>query len=256
MNIKSLSAAKLKLTSSLLIKKYRDKTGKFLVEGEKCSHELLASNIEVSFIVVSSKFVNIESIAEIATTKGIPLFEADENSFRKISDTKTPQGVICIAEIPNTMIQQDESYIYLESISDPGNLGTIIRTADWFGIRNILLSRDSVDCYNPKVVRSAMGSLFRVNIEYIDSIIDYSQDKFPNIQYYAADSNSSFSMSQINPPDKFGLLFGSESHGFSDSTLLDINNTFKIPGGIQTESLNLAVSVGISLYYFSSLRIF
>jgi len=250
MEIIPVSSNNIKLTSSLSYKKYRDQSGKFLVEGQKCSKELMGSNLTVDFIVVANSLKNIDYYLEISRTKNIPIYLADEHTFKKMSDAKSPQGVICVASIPKAIINSNSSFIYLESISDPGNLGTIIRTADWFGISNLLLSKDSVDSYNPKVVRSTMGSLFRMNVIYIEDALNNIEDIFPSIPYFAADVNSEMNIKDISPPQKFGLLFGSEARGFSEKTLNNIKNTFKIQGDNQTESLNLSVSVGISIFHF------
>jgi len=254
MEISQVSSGNAKLVSSLSIKKYRDQSGKFLIEGEKCVQELLESDLKIDFLIISDQFKRIESFLSFAKKMRIPIYRADEHTFKKMADARSPQGIISVANIPKLSIKQNDSFIYLESISDPGNLGTIIRTADWFGVKNILLSHDSVDCYNPKVVRSAMGSLFRMNIAYTEDAVSFIQKSFSEVSYYAADINAPNDLRQIAPPQKFGLLFGSESRGFSETTLKQIKNTFRIEGGDNTESLNLSISVGISLFYFNGIR--
>ncbi len=251
MQFAQLSANKIKLTASLSLKKHRDKTGKFLVEGDKCCDELFRSNLKISYIVISDEHKAKSTYYEYAHSRKIPVYAADETTVKKISDAKTPQGVLCVADIPEPDIDTNKSFIYLESIADPGNLGTIIRTADWFGIENIVLSKDSVDCYNPKVVRSAMGSLFRVNIKYVPDPLEYIRIKFADFPAYAADVNAKAYMHDIEPPRKFGLLFGSEARGFSDETMSNLSSTYRIHGANNAESLNLAVTVGISLYHFT-----
>jgi TrmH family RNA methyltransferase len=250
MEISQISSGNIKLASSLSLKKYRDQSGRFLIEGEKCVNELLASDLKIDFLVVSDNYKNAEDLLDIANKQKIHIYLADQHSLKKMSDAKTPQGVISVARIPKTGLALNNSFIYLESIADPGNLGTIIRTADWFGVKNILLSNDSVDCYNPKVVRSAMGSLFRINIEYSEDPLPFIQKNFQNVPCFAADINSPNDIKQISAPKIFGLLFGSEARGFSELTLDKVGNTFRIQGGMTTESLNLSISVGISLFYF------
>ena len=252
MELTQISNSKQKLVASLSQKKYRDKSGLFLVEGSNCCDDLLKSKLESSFLLLAKNFGNKQFFIELAHQKEIPVYLTDNNTFRKISDVKKPQGVLCVAKIPKPKLDTEKSFLYLESISDPGNLGTIIRSADWFNVPNIILSDDSVDCYNPKTVRSTMGSLFRVQILYQDKPIDFIKSEFPYHETFAADINGKDSLKRIIPPDRFGLMFGSEASGFSSETLRNAKRTFRIEGEGEAESLNLAVSVAISLYHFSN----
>lgn len=250
MKILQLPDKKRKLINSLGLKKQRDKNRLFLAEGEKCCDELLNSKYRTAFLVISDSFSKIKTYQRIADAKNIQIYQTDTRTFGKISDTKTPQGIMGIASIHDNNINPQSNFVFLESISDPGNLGTIIRTCDWFGIENILLSQDSIDCYNPKVVRSAMGSLFRRNLIYNNDIHSLTTEYFPGIATYAADIRSELSLKEIDPPKRFGLMFGSESSGLSDDLIAISKYSYKIKGKGGAESLNLAISVAISLYHF------
>lgn len=250
MELTQLSINNRKLVASLSQKKHRDKSGLFLIEGSNCCDDLLKSELESSIVVLAQSYNDKQKYIKLAHKKKIPIFITDDVAFRKISDAKNPQGVLCVARIPKPILNTEKNFLYLESISDPGNLGTIIRSADWFQVPNIILSADSVDCYNPKTVRSTMGSLFRVQILYHSKPIDFIESEFPLHVTYAADINGKDSLKKIIPPDKFGLMFGSEASGFTSRTLNKAKRTFKIEGEGDAESLNLAVSVGISLYHF------
>lgn len=251
MKLLELTDKKRKLIKSLSLKKHRDKNRLFLAEGEKCCNELLKSQYKTEFLVVSESFTGKDIFLIKAKEKNIHVYQTDTRTFEKISDTKTPQGIMGIAAIHANRINPLSNFIVLESISDPGNLGTIIRTCDWFGIENIILSKDSIDCYNPKVVRSAMGSLFRENLIYTDDIHSLTATYFPRIKTYAADIRSENSLKEIDPPERYGLMFGSESAGLSDDMIVSATHSYKIQGKGMAESLNLGISVAISLYYFS-----
>ena len=225
----------IKLIKSLRLKKNRIQSGFFIAEGEKIIDELLESKLEVVNIFSSSEKYNISDYY-------IPI---SSSQLKQISNLKTPNKVLGLFKIPKSSeIDFNSNIIALEEINDPGNLGTIIRLCDWFGIKNIICSSNSVDCYNPKVIQASMGSICRVNISYMDF------HKFLDSKNYntvAADLNGqnlkdfTFSENQI-------IFFGSESNGLSKtlSSQMDHKITIKRYND-NAESLNLATSVGIIL---------
>jgi len=233
-----LSKKDIKFIRSLKYKKYRKLYSCFLVEGKKIISEFLNSNYEIEklFFVGSSIFnLNCQ-------------FEIDSNSLKKISSLKNPENYLAIFKLKKQQkINNQNLIIALDSIRDPGNLGTIIRTCDWFGVEDIICSNDSVDCYNNKVIQSSMGSVSRVNISYLD-LPNYikSQKKI-----VAATSLSGSSIYQNKTNMKKGiLLFGNESNGISKNLLKLTDLNFKIPrfkNEEYPESLNLASSVAIFL---------
>jgi len=225
----------IKLIKSLTLKKNRIQSGFFIAEGEKIVDELIESDLEtVNIFSISEKYKNLKNYISINSTQ-----------LKQISNLKSPNNVLGIFKIPmNQEIDFKANIVALEDINDPGNLGTIIRLCDWFGIKNIICSKNSVDCYNPKVVQSSMGSISRVSISYMEF---YNLISSYNYKTVAADLNGKnikdylFSDNQI-------IFFGSESNGFSQKLSSKIKNKITIERyNNNVESLNLASSVAIVL---------
>ena len=230
----------IKLIKSLRLKKNRIQSGFFIAEGEKIIDELLQSKLETVHIFST---VNKYSFSDYY----IPIKNAQ---LKQISYLKTPNKVVGLFKIPkNSVIDFNSNIIALEEINDPGNLGTIIRLCDWYGIKNIICSINSVDCYNPKVIQASMGSISRVNISYMDLeklVADKSHKTVMADLKGEKLRNFNFSKNQI-------IFFGSESNGFSKKMSSKIENKITIEGlNNNVESLNLATSVGIILYELTS----
>lgn len=225
----------IKLVKSLRLKKNRIQSGFFIAEGEKIVDELIESDLyTVNIFSVSEKYKNLGNYVSINSAQ-----------LKQISNLKSPNNVLGVFKIPtNPEIDFNSNIVALEDVNDPGNLGTIIRLCDWFGIKDIICSNNSVDCYNPKVIQSSMGSIGRVRISYMDF-----EDLLANTNYssVAADltgvklNNYSFSKNQI-------IFFGSESNGFSEKLSSGLKNKITIERfNNNVESLNLASSVAIVL---------
>ena len=230
----------IKLIKSLRLKKNRIQSGFFIAEGEKIIDELLQSKLETVHIFST---VNKYSFSDYY----IPIKNAQ---LKQISNLKTPNKVVGLFKIPkNSVIDFNSNIIALEEINDPGNLGTIIRLCDWYGLKNIICSTNSVDCYNPKVIQASMGSISRVNISYMDLeklVADKSHKTVMADLKGEKIRNFNFSKNQI-------IFFGSESNGFSKKMSSKIENKITIEGlNNNVESLNLATSVGIILYELTS----
>ena len=230
----------IKLIKSLRLKKNRIQSGFFIAEGEKIIDELLQSKLETVHIFST---VNKYSFSDYY----IPIKNAQ---LKQISYLKTPNKVVGLFKIPkNSVIDFNSNIIALEEINDPGNLGTIIRLCDWYGLKNIICSINSVDCYNPKVIQASMGSISRVNISYMDLeklVADKSHKTVMADLKGEKLRNFNFSKNQI-------IFFGSESNGFSKKMSSKIENKITIEGlNNNVESLNLATSVGIILYELTS----
>jgi len=225
----------IKLVKSLRLKKNRIQSGFFVAEGEKIIDELIESDLDsINIFSTSEKYKNLTNHISINSTQ-----------LKQISNQKSPNNVVGIFKIPkDQQIDFNANIVALEDINDPGNLGTIIRLCDWFGIKNIICSTNSVDCYNPKVIQASMGSICRVNISYMDF------EKLLNSENHntvAADlegqnlKDFTFSENQI-------IFFGSESNGFSKKLSSQIDHKITIQRyNDNVESLNLATSVGIIL---------
>ena len=230
----------IKLIKSLRIKKNRIQSGFFIAEGEKIIDELLQSKLETVHIFSTVNKYNFSDYY-------IPIKNAQ---LKQISNLKTPNKVVGLFKIPkNSVIDFNSNIIALEEINDPGNLGTIIRLCDWYGLKNIICSTNSVDCYNPKVIQASMGSISRVNISYMDLeklVADKSHKTVMADLKGEKLRNFNFSKNQI-------IFFGSESNGFSKKISSKIENKITIEGlNNNVESLNLATSVGIILYELTS----
>lgn len=237
----SLSKNQLKLITSLQQKKYRVKNNLFIAEGTKVINEFLNSNLELShlFCVNPSNYSNILDCTIIS-----------EAELKKISLLKTPNNALAIFKIPETKPLLDDGLILaLDEINDPGNLGTIIRLCDWFGVKQLICSLNTVDCYNAKVVQASMGSLTRVSIVYTN-LETYLQGN--NLPKYATLMNAE-SVYKRQLPKNAILVMGNEANGIRESILQLLDNAVSIPrfGDLQqTESLNVATATAILLSEF------
>ena len=242
----------IKFLKSLKKRKAREEANSFLVEGIKLCDEILQSKFSTKLLVISeTQIEKFSDTIEKYLKRNIPIFIAKDAAFEQFSDTQNPQGIVALASIKEMQFDLQSNFIVLDSVSDPGNLGTIIRTADWFGINNIFVFGDAVDVFNPKVVRSSMGSIFRINVVNIENNIDLVKKVFPNSTIFAASLDANQTIYQMQKPNNIGLVFGSESHGISPKAKSIVDEFYKIDTQSKAESLNLAVSVGISLFYFT-----
>ena len=225
----------IKLIKSLRLKKNRIQSGFFVAEGEKIVDELLKSDLEaVNIFSISEKYKNLKNYISINSTQ-----------LKQISNLKSPNNVLGIFKIPvNKKIDFNSNIVALEEINDPGNLGTIIRLCDWFGIKNIICSQNSVDCYNPKVVQSSMGSISRVSISYMEFDNLISSVSYNTV---AADLHGKSLKEHIFSKNQI-IFFGNESNGFSQKVSSNIKTKITIQRyNDNVESLNLASSVAIVL---------
>ncbi|MBE7653754.1 RNA methyltransferase [Tenacibaculum finnmarkense] len=238
----SLSKSNLKLITSLQQKKYRQKHQLFVAEGVKVVAELLKSSVEVAHIFT------VDASFEIANNVQSTLIS--EVELKKISTLKNPNKVLGLFKIPTEKEQNSANFtLALDEVNDPGNLGTIIRLCDWFGITELVCSKNTVDCYNQKVVQSTMGSLTRVHISYID-LPSYLKET--PLAVYTADMDGE-NIYKASLPEKAVLVMGNEANGISNEIAAIVKHKLTIPrfGDIQkTESLNVATATAILLSEF------
>ncbi|MBS1747419.1 MAG: RNA methyltransferase [Bacteroidetes bacterium] len=235
-----LSRNEVKYIQSLYHKKNRDKEGLFIAEGVKVIDELLSSDFKITKIFSLSDWK--ESHPYVTN-----VIEVDEASLNRISNFETPQKVLAIVEQKNTTQLPNLNTsitLILDGIQDPGNLGTIIRTADWFGIKNIIASPDTADVYNPKVVQSTMGSFTRVNMFYHDLETLLSFQKIKVIGAMLDGDN----FSELQKHETCLLVIGNESKGIRPYIQAYIQQKITIPKIGNAESLNAAVATGIILW--------
>lgn len=244
-----ISKLQLKKYSSLKKKKFRNKERMFIVEGLKIVLEGLNSHYSSDLILMSFEFAekNIEIVQQLQDRK-INLEFVSNYQINKLSDTENPQGIIGIFSFNkinfDINVEHSDVLVYIDNISDPGNLGTIIRNCDWFGISEILISPDSTEYLNPKVIRSSMGSIFHLNI-YDDVNIEVLRE-IKNLSYKLICSDiEGENIYNYSFPDKYIITLSSESKGPSDSLkkLQDVYIT--IPRYGKAESLNVGVASGI-----------
>lgn len=237
-----VSKNQIKLITSLQHKKYRIEHQLFIAEGVKVIQELLQSNIGLEHLFVT------EAIFEDVSASRKTFIKADE--MKKISALASPSSCLAIFKIPKSAPTQDKGLILaLDDIRDPGNLGTIIRLCDWFGIQQLVCSKETVDIYNPKVIQATMGSITRVNVNYTDLNELVSQTKLPVFGTFMDGKN----VYNEKLPGEGILVLGNEANGISSSLEKIIKNRLAIPrfGDIQqTESLNVATAAAIFLSEF------
>ena len=246
-----ISKNKFKYLRSLKIKKYRNQANQILIEGVRLIDESIKANARIQSIYYLDSFlnnINNKSFISILQKSNIPMDEIDIDSMGQLSDSINNQGVIGLVDINliRTCDYKDSSQLILDSISDPGNLGNIIRTSDWFGFKNIYLSNNSIDPYNPKVVRSAMGAHFYLNIIEIDIIEHITNLKNNNFKIIAADLDGQ-NIHNWTPPNKWAIILGNEAHGISDEIYKLIDYKVTIPKHGNMESLNVSMAAGILL---------
>ena len=245
-----LSSAKIKLINSLRYKKYRDRYGLFVIEGDKLVSEFLESGEPVKLLLALDKW--IEKTDNKLLSSAEEIIKVSERELVKVSQHKTPQNTLALVSVrkysPDKLSLSRTLSIALDNIQDPGNLGTIIRIAAWFGIENILCSHGTVDVYNPKTVQSSMGALLYVKVSYTDLALLIPELIKGGMAVYAATLDGE-PLRDIKIRDKGLLLFGNESKGISDELTPYVNHKIIIPPfrkalpGI--DSLNVAISAAI-----------
>ena len=233
-----------KYIQSLGQKKWRDSEQVFIAEGPKLVNELL--------IAGNCKIIQLYALKEWIDNSGtaVEIIEVSIDELQKISQLTTPNHVLAIAEKikwENEPVIKDGISLALDEIQDPGNVGTIIRLADWFGVKNMFCSMNCADAYNPKVVQASMGSITRVRVEYTDLHLFLEKNK--ELPIYATTLNGR-DITKMDKLDEGIIVIGNESKGISDEILKLANIQITIPGKGKAESLNAAVATGIILSHF------
>ncbi|MDG1980247.1 MAG: RNA methyltransferase [Flavobacteriaceae bacterium] len=229
-----------KLITSLSQKKYRQKHQLFIAEGVKVIEEFLKSSYEVEILFSTDPYFSFLDC----------FVQVTNQELKKISSLKTPNKVLALFKIPSEKkVNSSGLIVALDTINDPGNLGTIIRLCDWFGVEQLVCSKETVDCYNTKVVQASMGSLTRVSTSYLN-LPEYL--KTVSIPIYIADMNG-VNIHKTKLPASAVLVMGNEANGISDTLKNLISNKISIPrygDSMQVESLNVATATAILLNEF------
>ncbi|MDG1331221.1 MAG: RNA methyltransferase [Crocinitomicaceae bacterium] len=222
------------------MKKNRDAERLFVVEGEKIINELIDEQPDsLEFICTTNSDFQFNRV-----------YLTDERGMKEISSLKNPGILLAVVRFPKKNVDRGDLIIALDGIQDPGNLGTIIRTAEWFGVSNIVCSKDTVDCFNSKVVQATMGSLFRMSIEYLD-LKEYLSNSDLPIYGALLDGIDMYS----TPLERKGVLvIGNEGKGISDEIKSCVTHPIFIPKYGEAESLNAAMATGIILAEYRRLN--
>ncbi len=244
----------LKLVRSLQSKKGRTASGLYFVEGRRMAEEAMSyAKEQIEAVLVTGLFYekNREFVLEIDNT-GIPVYTASEKLFKECCDTETPQGIGVVLKIEDKEIDRENAgfLLVLDGVSEPGNLGTIVRTAEAAGVDGILLMKGCADLYNPKVIRSTMGSIFRVPCMTGVGMETLSDRKENGFFLTATALYDSVPLTDAKKTEKQMLVIGSEASGVSREVLSIADQCVRIPMAGRVESLNAAVAAGIAMYAF------
>lgn len=237
-----VSKSQTKLITSLQQKKYRDQTGFFVAEGPKVIAELLNEGMELHWFFSTNE-------SEVVNDNH---FKLDEKSLKKISFLTTANTSLAVFKIPKAKpLLNSGLTVVLDAVRDPGNLGTIIRLCDWFGVAQLICSEDTVDCYNPKVVQATMGSLARVAVQYtsVSEFLSTTSQKL----YGACMEGSNIYAEKL--PENAVIVMGNEANGISETIMQMLDQKLTIPRFGETqkaESLNVATATAIFLSEFRS----
>ncbi len=247
----SKNSAPVSKARSLQQKKFRKQFNHFLVEGESTIYEGLMAN-RIIEIFYTDEYENNKKILDIATERSIPTYLVSQNTLKTISDVETQSGIIATANIADEKIDYKiltnyKKIIFLDAVRDPGNAGTIIRTAAAFGIDCVIFSEDSVDPYNPKTVRSTTGSIFHIPI-YLSS--DLSSISDCGFQIFFTDAKGEVVLNEVDTAGKQVWVFSNEAHGTRLSHKSSI--AVKIPMKSSIESLNVAQAATVIMFYLTS----
>lgn len=234
-------------------KKYRDQANKFIIEGTRILEDAILENAQIDMIVICEDCVkNIDKklMYEIAKHNCVYV---TEKVFNTISDVTNPQGVLAVIKrnLNNTQIDYSEQIIVvLDGIQDPGNLGTILRTIDSANLKQVIVSKQTADSYNPKVVRSTMGGIFRVNVIQADNLVEeLKQMQKQGFEIVVTSLDTDDSVYDISYTKKV-IVIGNEANGVSEEVQEIADKKVKIPMLGKTESLNASVAAGIMIYEY------
>ncbi|RYZ26437.1 MAG: RNA methyltransferase [Sphingobacteriales bacterium] len=238
-----MTKAQIKFIQSLSRQKYRKEYNAYLVEGDKNAKEWLQSDCVLQYIVCNSIWAQ-ENRGLLAAHPEAECLVVEDFELEKITSLQTAQQVVLVVNMPEKAAYEQtegEWSLFLEKIQDPGNMGTIIRTADWFGIRRIVCTPDCVERFNPKVVQASMGSLLRVRVYEMETTEFVSNNKQP---LYAA-CLGGHDLRKLHSPTAGVIAMGNESQGLSPSLIAAATHQVTIPGSGTAESLNVSVAAGI-----------
>ena len=234
-----ISKNKLKELAAYRMQKRCDEEAVFVVEGPKMAAEALASGFAIRTVCATAEW-------KAASGKWEEYYEVSQAELERLSNFKSPNQVWMLVERGESgkwKVESGDFVLALDRVQDPGNVGTMLRTADWFGIRRVVCSRDTVGCYNPKVVQASMGAVFRTQVEYVDLPNWLNESGMP---VYGASLQGQPFAKQGRPDGAAALVIGNESAGISPDVMQCVSHPVLIPNiGGTAESLNASVAAGI-----------
>ena len=249
-----LSQRRRKEIASLTVKKYRDERGEMLIEGTRSVEAAIEAGAPIREIVLTESARSDARIASALRRSNAPVYVVSERELGMISEVETSQGVLAVASIERVALSELAGFsrvLALDAVQDPGNAGTTIRTAAWFGVEAVLTGSGTVDLYNPKVIRAAMGGLWDLrHAESHDLSASLRDLTGSGFGIYGADLDGT-SAERWRPNEKSVLVLGNEAHGLSAEVKAVLDDRIAIPqsgGGRGVESLNVGVAAGILLY--------
>ena len=252
----SISKSKTLAIHKLLQKKYRAENKKFLVEGVKNVEEALASDWKVLMVLVAPDFFarSRQEFLSIPKLRNTPCYQVSEREFRKFSDTVHSQGIAAVigqrvyrTDLLGTL-GESSIVVALDEVTEPGNMGTIIRTCDWFGVEALLIGKESVEVFNPKVVRSAMGSIFHVPfISGVNLGEELGTLKAKGFRVCCATVQEGVKIDSVARGNRTIIVFGNEARGVSPKVMRLADQQLGIPRFGKAESLNVGVACGVVL---------
>ena len=249
----------LTLARDLRRRRARERQRLFVAEGVRAVEELLASPLAVTGLLVAPQLTDAprgEALLETARRRAVDLTRVDEREFASAAETESPQGVLAIAEIPERRLTDLElaaqaRLVVLDAVQDPGNVGTILRTSAALGAAAVLAMPGTVDLWNAKVVRSAMGALFH-NPAFMCTWPELDTFRASSaVALWGADAQGT-PLDRLSPPDRLAIAVGNEGAGLSEAGRERVGQLVSIPIGSTVESLNVAVATGILLYQLRS----
>lgn len=255
--IESKENSIIKKIKQLKIKKNREQYNQFIIEGVHLIEESIKNNIQIDFIVYGDSFLENEYNKELISLlikKDIIIYNVSDQLFKIITDTETPQGILGVVKKPyfiehDILSQPKSNIVILDRIQDPGNMGTILRTADAAGIDGVIIIKGSVDVYLPKTIRSAVGSIFRIPIFHMDDPIDVIKLlKKYNKKMIATSPSAKNFYYDLPLAEDIAMIIGNEANGVSKAFLENVDHVVKIPMLRDTESLNASIAASIMMY--------
>lgn len=243
--ITSIQNNYIKQVRKLTIRKERYKAKAFLIEGFHLLEEALKSEWEIKRLIIR------EDTDIPKWGAHLPILYVTDHVFKHLSQTETPQGILGVVKMQDVKVTKNDKILLLDAIQDPGNLGTIIRTADAAGFNHLVLGKGTVDLYNDKVIRATQGSVFHVKIEQEDLLNKIEQLKRDNVTVYASALQNAMLYKNVIPNERIALILGNEGSGIRDDILQIADKRVRIPIYGKAESLNVGVAAGILMYAFS-----